>query len=145
MSLEFWTLDTFVSSAVGYPASVLLANGNVMVVYSRNGVRGATFVIINQFGEQVSSGAINPGAGDAQYVFSMVADANGGFTLLYGENGTSATGLYIQHFNAAFEATSAPVLVDDNLGLATNRPAQMTELPGGGYAVVYSTFNGGDF
>ena len=143
MDLEFWQLPTPVSSAVGTPSSMLLSNGNVLVLWSQNGSPGASFAIYDQLGTAVAGGTINPDAAGAQFAYTMLPDENGAFTLLYGQYTGTGYALYIQHFNSAAEPIGDAITVDSDYAVGSNGAAQMVELPDGGYAVVYNNFGDG--
>jgi Ca2+-binding RTX toxin-like protein len=144
MGLDFWEFSQGIGSAVGFPATLELVNGNVMVIWSGNGTDGLQYNIVDPFGRRIDSGAINADAGDPQIVHGLIADAGGGFTLLYSQTDGSGTELMIQHFNAAAQPLAPALDVANDILPLTNRPAEFVELAGGGYAVAYAISNPAD-
>ncbi|WP_447763016.1 calcium-binding protein [Sphingopyxis panaciterrae] len=144
MGIEVWQHDQGIGPAGGFPETLLLANGNIMVVWSGGGINGLQYNIIDPLGQRIGGGAINPGASNPQIIYGLTADANGGFTLLYSETDSSGTELMIQHFNAAAQATGPALEVADDIQVLTNRPAEFVELADGGYAVAYTASDPAD-
>jgi Ca2+-binding RTX toxin-like protein len=140
MALEFWLPPTLIGfgGAVGQPVSMRLTNGNVMVVWAGINQNGLKFAIYDPLAVQQLSGNLNPSVAAQQYVYGLVPTADGGFDLLYRQDGNQAANLYLQHFNSAL-AGGTPVPIASDIASYTNLPAGMVALPGGARAVTYTT------
>ena len=143
MALEFWLTNTFIGfgGAVGTPATMQLANGNVLVVWSANGSNGFQYAIHDPLAVQVASGPLNAAVGVPQYVYGLVPTADGGFDVLYRQDGSQVSNLYFQHFSATLVGGTA-VQVASDIATMTNLPAGMVDLAGGGRAIVYTSKTG---
>ncbi|APZ98359.1 hypothetical protein BWQ93_07560 [Sphingopyxis sp. QXT-31] len=97
-------------------------------------------MIFDPLGRTVSSGTIAvTGA-----IFDIEFRANGSFSVLSSGVVGNDEVLNMRHFDAALQPIGPDIRIANDFGLRGNRSATLEALPGGRYAVVYSTDTAGD-
>jgi Ca2+-binding RTX toxin-like protein len=145
MPLDFWLAPTFVTGpASGQPVTLQLSGGRHMVMWTGNGIQ---YRIFDALGRTISSGALDASATSPRYLFDLVTNEAGGFTILYRQDVGQNAALFMQRYDSALQPFGAAVQIASDFASYSNRPVEFTALSGGRYAFAYPviTGNGQDF